>query len=313
MGLGIFGIGFIVILVILAVRLLRAPLTAATPALSSSIGAFTVASIHSMFDFPLQVQADAFIFVMLVAIGHAQARRSPETGALNHATQVVTSPVVKKSRKEISIRSFLMLMFCASLLGAAKEAAPFAQSRASFAYRLIWAQRQSFPMALSFGWQTETARRRNIQNCLSTLSEAEIRPDIPDVTLKGIGSGCYATVENAIAEAPMSANEWLVGAGLSHKLNGGKSVSYLEMSYRFGPNEQWIAERRVSLAIALQGKLTAYVHRGFDNDIRLLLRSVRGRQLMARRCTTDRTFCAHVIEIAGFMAEVRDEFFALLN
>ncbi len=145
-------------------------------------------------------------------------------------------------------------------------------------------------------WESDLARRSRLATCLDVL-----RPLSGDTseTSTALTKACLAIAESYAARAPLSANAWFVAATLAYRLGDiERTRSYLGASFRTGPNEQWVAERRALFAYGVRDKLGAELLARLDADFLLLLRTRAGIRTLARRYVFDPTLREHLVGLA---------------
>jgi hypothetical protein len=198
--------------------------------------------------------------------------------------------------------AFLVLLGCIAIALAAlagmmaySESGPYLLRSGSLARRVVLMS--SVPTngtAVSL-FESNFARTVELDVCLSTLRDLVVQrsADAGPVT-----RGCLAIAEATVARSPLDSNAWFIAATLAARLNDFAAAQrYLAESFRTGPSEQWIAERRALFAYALRDHFSA-LEREIDGDLALLLRTQRGLKVLAERYVTDSGLRSHLVEIA---------------
>jgi hypothetical protein len=151
-----------------------------------------------------------------------------------------------------------------------------------------------------FEVESRFARRARLDTCLKILNQASLVPS-PNDEVSGVNSlrrACLDIARNNISAAPASSNDWLIASSLAGQLgDADRSRAYLARSVATGPNEEWIAERRIRLAAADQPAdpaITALL----DQDLAMMLQSNRGIQQLAEIYVYDAAMRARIADVA---------------
>jgi hypothetical protein len=180
---------------------------------------------------------------------------------------------------------------------AAGEAGPFLLKAASPDRRLdMMTAPAATPVSLLESGLARTAR---LDVCLSTLRDVVSASPPSPATGDAVTRRCLAIAEATVERSPLESNVWFIAATLAVRLDDfAKAERYLDRSFRTGPAEQWIAERRAPFAYAIRDRLSQDVRAEADADLALLLRTERGVQVLAARYVTDPGMREHLIGIA---------------
>lgn len=151
--------------------------------------------------------------------------------------------------------------------------------------------------------ESQYARRARAEICLSLLgslresgSETASQPEI--------ARACLAMLETSLALRPLSSNDWFLAAYLAEQLGeSDRAIRYLDRSYRSAPSEQWIAERRAVFAYRHRAELPDDLVSRMDDDFRLLLRTRRGLDVLARSYVRDRPMRDYLVTVAETLDE----------
>lgn len=162
----------------------------------------------------------------------------------------------------------------------------------------------------------ENANLLDCANVMSAPNSLELRY-LDDATRAAIAGTCLAMAEQITSKAPAASYAWLVGAlALSRLADIEQMNTWLLRSQQTGPNERWIAEKRIELAEAHFADLGPEVAAGHDLDLLLVAQSTPGTASIARRYFSDPAFRERLItlveslpgnEQARFVAQMRSE------
>lgn len=129
----------------------------------------------------------------------------------------------------------------------------------------------------------ETLKRRNA--AMEAIHDAE--------------RDCLALSESIVGRAPLSSNEWFVAATLASSLGDiVRMRKYLAASYRTGPTEQWIAERRAFFTHEHAAQLPAMFQTLVDQDVLLMLKTETGIRTVAKRYVSDPALRQRLVDVA---------------
>lgn len=120
----------------------------------------------------------------------------------------------------------------------------------------------------------------------------------PSVKRESLARACLRVMDEIIGTSPENAYAWFAQAYFSQILGHLEGMNAaLERSYFWGPNEQWIAELRVSLAEPALPALSNAAMRGHSNDLALLVQSRRGIRAIAQRYIDGPRFRVRITDI----------------
>jgi hypothetical protein len=143
------------------------------------------------------------------------------------------------------------------------------------------------------------ARTAHLESCLVTLREIATSGSPSAEALDNLSRACQAIAEAIVALSPLSSNAWFIAASFAARSGDfARASRYLDLSYRTGPNEQWIAERRVLFAYPLRDELDPSLKGKIDQDLALLLRTNQGVETLATRYVNDPAMRDHLVDIA---------------
>lgn len=126
-----------------------------------------------------------------------------------------------------------------------------------------------------------------IRSCLQALSRAQWAGAKPAM-LEETSRGCLDIAKREAARRPLDANAWFVAATLAWRLGESDAAeSFLDTSYRTGPNEGWIASRRSWFTHAIEEDLPDRFRTLADQDFLLMFRSEQGAEALAARYVED--------------------------
>lgn len=313
--LGILGIAPVLAVATLAFGIFRAACTSPMgTAMISAIAVIGIGAAHSTVDFPLQIEANVILFLAIVGCGSAESltARPPKanniTGGLISVQHHINDASAVRRATWLRIALFVLLggLLSVSLLGAWREAAPHQTKFAGLEERIESILRPQ--VYITFPWESITARRARLATCIETLNDLGRASDQGLLKLAELNRACFRLARELIGIAPMSANEWLVAGFLAANLGDtSAALAFLQMSYATGPNEQWIARRRVPLAYYLSSHLSLDLMDSFGHDLRLLLiPTFVGEQ--AKDCDYDPKLCSLLETFAKTPPGSRREF-----
>jgi hypothetical protein len=152
--------------------------------------------------------------------------------------------------------------------------------------------------------ESRFARKARLDTCLSTLSDAVGSVKIPLATQADISRGCLAIAKAVAARSPLDGNAWFIAASLAARSgNMADAETYLNLSFRTGPSEQWIAERRALFGYAVHDNFSETTRKRIDEDLALLLRTERGVDVLALTYVLDAAMRDHLVVIAETLDE----------
>lgn len=130
-----------------------------------------------------------------------------------------------------------------------------------------------------------------------------------------MANSCLETAERALVETPSLSYGQLVASIAHFALNNpGAARLTLERSQSLGPNEQWIAERRVALAEVHYDDLGAYARAGHLADLGLLAQSRRGIRSIAARYVANPAFRERVTDVVETLPiEIQRRFVSIVR
>lgn len=198
----------------------------------------------------------------------------------------------------------LILIVSALILGssggylAAREFAPFAFSFAprSEIFERLMLEPAPVPPS-TFG--TNVA----LEICDETMTRLSFYL-APTARMSAVAHSCIETAGTAVSQMPSHSYGYYIGA-LAHYALGEveTAVAALERSQAVGPNEQWLAERRVALAELHYATLGTYAGAGHLADLALLAQSRRGIRSIAARYIASPAFRERVTAIVETLPE----------
>lgn len=130
--------------------------------------------------------------------------------------------------------------------------------------------------------------------------------DMIDEAARDVVSKCANRASDIVATTPTDSFAWLVRAAASVRLLARDEFNAaLRQSQLTGPNEQWIARFRVSLAETYFPQLSAETVKLEAADLKLLVSSERGVKLIAERYVSNPDFRARITAIVEAMPQDR--------
>jgi len=153
-----------------------------------------------------------------------------------------------------------------------------------------------------------------LEICDETMSRLSFQL-APTARKSAVANSCLETAEQALSEAPSLSYGHFV-ASIAHFAldNSGAARDALERSQSLGPNEQWIAERRVSLAEIHYDALDDYVRAGHLADLALLAQSRRGIRSIAARYVASPDFRERVTAVVETLpVEIQRRFVSIVR
>jgi hypothetical protein len=191
-------------------------------------------------------------------------------------------------------------LFVVAAFSAREEGAPFLLRTAPLQSRLAAAVADGKDRQPVSWLASRVARTVQLETCLTTLKEL-IRISPPRAPLiADVDRGCLKIGESIAAEAPASSNAWFLAATEAARLGDNERMKrYLMVSYRTGPTEEWIAERRGLFGYRIADHLDADLRASIDGDLALMLRTNSGVQLLAERYVSDPDIRQHLADIAA--------------
>lgn len=208
----------------------------------------------------------------------------------------------------ILIVSALFLGFSGAYL-AAREIAPFSFSFAPRSEILERLTREPVPVPPSiFG--TNVA----LEICDDTMNRLSF-PLAPSAAMSAVAQSCLETAGTAISQMPGHSYGYYVGALAHYALGDAETaLGSLKRSQAIGPNEQWLAERRVALAELHHADLEDYAEAGHLADLALLAQSRRGIRSIAARYVADPSFRERVTAIVETLPdEIQQRFVSVVR
>ena len=159
------------------------------------------------------------------------------------------------------------------------------------------------------------ARSARLNSCLRSLTLAVGQRGPARASAFKIAEACLTIAEANVAHSPLSSNDWLLAAVLAQRLGQiERAKRYLDASFRTGPNEQWIAERRALFAHQIRDRLDSELLKDLDRDYLLLLRTRRGACALATRYLRDESIREHLVSLAETTEfDVQDRFLRLVR
>lgn len=140
------------------------------------------------------------------------------------------------------------------------------------------------------------------------LSYSDI--DMVDETVRGVVSRCADRAAEVVKTTPTDSFAWLVRAAASVRLAANEDFNIaLQNSQLTGPNEQWIARFRVNLAENYFSALNPRSLKSEEADLRLLVSSEKGIQLIAKRYISNPDFRARITTVVETMPPRRQAVF----
>jgi hypothetical protein len=153
------------------------------------------------------------------------------------------------------------------------------------------------------------SKARYLEQCylILTSSGYAIRPE---QHRRMFAEQCRTKAAAITTSMPTNSFAWLVSAVASAELKDMPSMnSALLASHRSAPHEQWIVEKRVSLAEDNFASLDAQVRTANDADLALLAVSYRGVRSIASRYIEDEAFRERITAIVSTLSnEVQRRF-----
>lgn len=109
---------------------------------------------------------------------------------------------------------------------------------------------------------------------------------------------CRLRAAEVVETTPSDSFAWLVRAASSIRLVKVEEFNAaLRNSQKTGPNEQWIARERITLAENFYGRTDAATKATHDTDLALMASSYRGVKVIARRYVSDPGFRARITAV----------------
>lgn len=143
------------------------------------------------------------------------------------------------------------------------------------------------------------AKRQVLVSCQYGLT-SELALVRPAEQIERFAVACRNYSQAVAASMPTNSFAWLVLANASHALGDMPSMNRaLELSQMSGPNEQWLAERRVALAEDNFDSLSDAARTGNTRDLAMLATSYRGVKTIATRYVTDEAFRNRITTIVS--------------
>lgn len=203
-------------------------------------------------------------------------------------------------REIIAVLTLAVGLFVVAAFGAREEVASFAMRTASLPSRVAAAVAAGRASEPSSWLASDSARSAQLDMCLTTLKETiRASPSVASI-VDDLDRGCLRVAESATAHAPASANVWFLAATEAARLGDNVRLrEYLKASYRTGPAEGWIAERRGLYGYGIADRLDPDLRTAVDGDLALLLRTTTGVKLLAERYVADPDLREHLAGIAG--------------
>jgi hypothetical protein len=153
------------------------------------------------------------------------------------------------------------------------------------------------------------AKRQVLASCHYGLT-SELALVRPAEEIERFAVACRNYSQAVAASMPTNSYAWLVLANASRALGDMPSMNRsLELSQLSGPNEQWLAERRVVLAEDNFDELSDAAKTGNARDLAMLATSYRGVKTIAKRYVTDEAFRNRITTIvSGLPADIQRRF-----
>lgn len=198
----------------------------------------------------------------------------------------------------------MILIVVALLLGstgiylAAREIAPFDFSFAPSGEILSRLAQESPPVSLSIAGVNVS-----LQTCERAMSGLGFRLS-PNQTIGAVAANCAQAARKATEAMPsLSYGHYIEAMALFVLGRSDEAGAALTRSQLVGANEQWIAERRVSLAESHYEVLEADVQAAHLTDLALLAQSQHGIRSIAARYVSDPDFRGRVTGVVETLPE----------
>lgn len=137
----------------------------------------------------------------------------------------------------------------------------------------------------------------------------------PSARKSAVANSCLETAETSVSQMPSHSYGYYVEALARFALGETEAaIRALERSQAVGPNEQWLAERRVALAETHYGELDSYEEEGHHADLALLAQSRRGIRSIAARYVANPGFRERVTAVVETLPnEIQQRFVNLVR
>lgn len=153
-----------------------------------------------------------------------------------------------------------------------------------------------------------------LEICDETMSRLSFQL-APTARRTAVANSCLTSAQQALSGAPSLSYGHFVAAIAHFALDDtDAALLALERSQSLGPNEQWIAERRVSLAERHYDDLQNYARTGHLADLALLAQSRRGIRTIAARYVANPDFRERVTAVVETLpVEIQRRFVSIVR
>jgi hypothetical protein len=137
----------------------------------------------------------------------------------------------------------------------------------------------------------------------------------PTARMSAVANSCIETARTSISQMPSHSYGYYIEALARFALGeADMAVAALERSQAVGPNEQWLAERRVGVAETHYAALEAYAGTGHLADLALLAQSRRGIRSIAARYVANPEFRERVTAVVETLPDdIQQRFVAVVR
>ncbi|MCO6187474.1 hypothetical protein [Rhizobium sp. L1K21] len=147
------------------------------------------------------------------------------------------------------------------------------------------------------------ANKRILLTCLNGMAGLRAQVNTPKYNIDYAGQ-CRTIVDGILETNPTDSFAWTIRAYASATLQDYEGMNHdLVMSWRTGPNEQWIARHRVDLEEKNVSNLSADARKINANDLKILILSQGGVLSIAKRYWSDDAFKKRITDIVETMPE----------
>lgn len=158
--------------------------------------------------------------------------------------------------------------------------------------------------------ESRDARNAWLGSCLASLKSITDDLSSSATTRLELTRSCLEIAERIIKLAPLSSNAWFIAAALSARLGDiPRLEQFLTTSYKTGPSEGWIAERRAVFAYRVKDKLSVSLREKMKDDFLLLLRTEKGSSYLAGLYSSDPQFREYLTSVAELTEPAAQERF----
>lgn len=221
----------------------------------------------------------------------------------------------KRSRRPGPVAIVAGGLFLVSVIFGYRELGAFLPRAEPLAERVAVLLRTDGGPSLLASLDSRLARDARLGSCRVTLLQLETaaRAEPGDDRIRAGRVACLNIATSNASRAPLSSNDWFISSTLAQRAGEtSRMQDYLAASYRSGPNEGWIAERRGPFAYSVETHLATSFRALIDRDFALMLQTERGTRALAKLYLTNEAIRERLVNIAVGLGQTRQQRFLSL-